>query len=404
MSNETETGFGSGLRAQIRRKHEPQADLVLEPEVAPEPDLFQSFTAEPEPVHEPEPEADFTRVELDAALAREQQLRDELEQQVSTDRDLAVRETELAQQTGRLDSLRAELEEQQLLARIQLDQVETERAELAAARSELVAEEARLTELASHVDERAHQLESADSEQAQASAHLAQQLAGIAERERELKRERAALDARREDTEVIIAARERSSRELDVAASERERLVAAREAAADGRAAELERERMRLRDETDAIETREQSLDRRLAARERMLENGETTLATREKRLREHGEHLERERVSHGQATQDAFVLLAELEQREERLRTSETTLFEREAKLSALAADVETRTIELRGREARLGADLDLREDAVEERERTVAEREEMIARRERDLAAYVRELQGSFNARSVA
>ena len=50
----------------------------------------------------------------------------------------------------------------------------------------------------------------------------------------------------------------------------------------------------------------------------------------------------------------------------------------------------------ELRLREARLLADVELREDKLDQRERNISEREELIEFRERDLTAYVGELQG--------
>ena len=55
--------------------------------------------------------------------------------------------------------------------------------------------------------------------------------------------------------------------------------------------------------------------------------------------------------------------------------------------------------------REARLLADVELREDKLDQREKNVAEREELITFRERDLTAYVGEIQGVLSEqRSVA
>ncbi|HKI93384.1 MAG TPA: hypothetical protein VJ986_13870, partial [Gaiellaceae bacterium] len=374
MTVETETGFGSGLRAQLERKQAP--------EPAPEPDpaeltdsedalavVEQLYESVPEE-EEGTPELRELRTELEAALEREQQLRDALQHQVeayerelASGRDLALREAEFGQRIGRLEAAQAELEESQVVMRIQVDQVDSERAAVAAMRAELVAEEARLAELANHVDARALELESAHQERAQASAHLAQQLAGIAERERELKRERSALDSRRQEAEARIAAREQNVRELDAAALRRERTVGERELALQAAAAEQDRERMRLQERAEAVAARDEALEKRNTARERMLENGEASLVAREKRVREQGELLERERAGHGRASQDAFALLAELEQREARVQARESVAQEKETLVAERTRALEQTEEELRVREAGLGADLELRE-----------------------------------------
>ncbi|WP_410959727.1 hypothetical protein, partial [Salmonella sp. SAL4356] len=55
----------------------------------------------------------------------------------------------------------------------------------------------------------------------------------------------------------------------------------------------------------------------------------------------------------------------------------------------------------ELRVREARLEADLELREDKLEARAQVLAAREQRIGEREHDLAGYVGELQNKFQER---
>ncbi len=271
-------------------------------------------------------------------------------------------------------------------------------------RAEIVAEEARVTELATHVDSQSVALESVHQERAQAGAHLAQQLAGLAERERELKRERAALDAVRHDQETGFLAREESLRQLDGATRQRERTVSEREVGLRASAAELEQQRVRLQERADEVAERESTLERRYDAREKMLVNGEAALAAREARLREDGERLERERNGQGQVSQEAFALLAELEQREHRVQSREQRLLESEERIAERAGQLGQADEELRLREARLVADVELREDRVEKRERDVAEREELIEFRERDVSAYVGELQGRINDRNVA
>lgn len=416
MSHETETGFGTGLRAQLSRKHggdEPEA-VEAPPVETPLPDplpIGEIVSILPEPVSDEPHELLALRHELEAALTRERSLREALEHQVeayerelSSARDLAVREAEVEQLASRAEASQAEIAELEVVLKIQREQVEAERVALARMRAELVAEEARVTELATHVDSRSVELQSVHQERAQASAHLAQQLAGLAERERELKRERAALDAVRNDQEGAFLAREESARQLDTAARQRERTVSEREVGIRAAAAELDQQRQRLQERADEVAEREATLERRFDAREKMLANGEAALAARESRLREEGERLERARNGQGQVSQEAFALLAELEQREQRVQAREQRLLESEERVAERVGQVAQSDEELRIREARLLAEVELREDRLEKRERDVTEREELIGFRERDLTAYVGELQGSINDRNVA
>jgi hypothetical protein len=417
MTPETETGFGSGLRAQLVRKQadetEPVEATVDVPassgaapiEMAPVEELFRVE------VPDQDPEVSALRIELEAALDREQQLRDALQHQVeayerelAADRDLALREAEFEQRVARLETAGTEIEERELMLRIQRDQVEHERSELVATRTELVAEEARLTELATHTDSRSLELESAAQQRAQAAAHLAQQLAALSERERELKRERGAIDAHKQEAEARAASREQRARDLQLENVRREHAVAQRELAAQALSTDVEREKVRLQERAEAVAARESALDKRNDAREQMLKNGETALAAWEKRLREQSERLERERAGHGQASQEAFALLAELEQREAHVGERETALLVAETAFTERSEQVVRTEEELRLRDARAGADLEIREDRLDEREEALAERERLITNRERDLTQYVGELQGQFSDRSVA
>ncbi len=412
MTHETETGFGSGLRAQLERKQVVEEPLVTEAElpatsIEPIGDVVQLV------VEAPPVAAELTAVqtELEAAIRREQELREALQHQVeayerelAAERDLAVREAEFEQRAARLETARVELEEQQVVLRIQSDQIESDRLELVTKRTELVSEEARVTQLATHIDLRSHDLRSDDQERAQAEAQIAQQLAGIGERERELKRERAALDARRQESEARLAAREHGVRELDAAALRRERAVADRELELQAAEAEGARDRARLQERAEAVAAREEALERTGDARAQMLVNGETALAAWEKRLREQSDRLDRERAGHGQASQEAFALLSELEQREEQVGRREAQLLMAEAAHTEQSAQLALAEEDLRLREARLGADLELREDALDDRERLLEEREKLVGDRNRELTKYVGEVQGQFSRRSVA
>jgi hypothetical protein len=409
MTYETETGFGSGLRAELARKQGGvQLEAPPEPAAATEPTVVDLFAPAAEEL-DGDPQA--LRAELEAAIGREQQLRDALRHQVeayerelASGRELALREAEAEQLAARLESARSELEERDLILRIQREQVDEERATAAAQRAELVAEEARLAELGTHIDARAQELQSVDQERAQAAAHLAQQLAGLAERERELKRERVALDARRQQAETAVAARERSVRELNATAARREQAVSQRELSLQSIDSEVSRERARLQERSDALAAREATFERRNEARGRMLANSESALGAREKRLREQAERLERERAGHGNVSQEAFALLDELEQREQRIGERESKLLEAEAAFEERRGEVERAGEALRAHEARSKVDHEMWADQLDARERTLEHREQLIGDRDRDLAAYVGELQGRFGDRSVA
>ncbi|HXR12206.1 MAG TPA: hypothetical protein VN770_07920, partial [Gaiellaceae bacterium] len=159
-----------------------------------------------------------------------------------------------------------------------------------------------------------------------------------------------------------------------------------------------------VRERQQAVEVREAAFEKHRDARERMLANGEAALAAWERRLRGLGERLEREQAGQGQASRDAFELLAELERREEAVGHRESKLLEGEEAFAARSALLDEAESALRLRDARLHVDLDLREDSLEDRERAVSERERLMEMREREIAAYVGELQGQLNDRNVA
>jgi septal ring factor EnvC (AmiA/AmiB activator) len=85
----------------------------------------------------------------------------------------------------------------------------------------------------------------------------------------------------------------------------------------------------------------------------------------------------------------EPFFSSEALERRSTRLDAIERELRER-------AEDLERREAELDAREARIEADLYLREDAVEARERELAELDERLRRRETELGSYVARVQG--------
>src|SRR5581483_10001478 len=195
----------------------------------------------------------------------------------------------------------------------------------------------------------------------------------------------------------------------------------------------------------------------RLDARAFELAGREAELSAEHDRVRSLSQRVERERVSHGRATQDAFELLAELERREEAVRQREVELAKAEAEaaqapqrahlveapkpdpqiaareellargeahlagvrrelderqerasrlereIGERLAEIDRRDQELRLHEARLAADHELRGDQLDAWESKLAERERQLADREHDLAGYVGELQGTLSGHGL-
>ncbi len=137
MTQETETGFGTGLRAQLSRKHgddAPEVEVEVESAASVElPDPFpigDVLPLVPVPVIDEPAEVTTLRAELEGALTRERSLREALEHQVeayerelASARELAVREAEVEQRIARAEATHADLEEKQVVMKIQRDQL-----------------------------------------------------------------------------------------------------------------------------------------------------------------------------------------------------------------------------------------------------------------------------------------
>src|SRR5581483_10841960 len=168
---DVEKGFGSGLRRQIERKQGIEVELPEQPEPEPTPELIIDLLPEPVATGEERLRVAQIQAELAAALDRERELRDALSHQVEAyerelaqDRDVALKEAELDQERARAESARQEAEEASVVLRIQRDQLDEEKGDLARQRAELVAEQARLAELGMQLDQRLNELASADTE------------------------------------------------------------------------------------------------------------------------------------------------------------------------------------------------------------------------------------------------
>ena len=153
-----------------------------------------------------------------------------------------------------------------------------------------------------------------------------------------------------------------------------------------------ERRRQRLVDAPVLLDEREAAL----VAREAEL-NRKLASAAREDRDNDLVERLRAElkkREDDVAAREQWFADSRErIDAREKRMQRSEQELAEQKAEIERLEDD-------LRLKFARLEADLELREDSLDERKRDVEERESRLDQREADLTQYVTSVQSQISA----
>ena len=162
-TGEREKGFGTGLRAQLeekRGKKEAAAEAASAPPgpppAAPAPPARPKLEVAP-----PLPPLDLSydanlealRAELTAALAREQDLRTTLEEQVeayerglNADRDFALREAELEGRIAKANANEQALVDRERTIVKKFETLEAEERRFAALKSELTTRQARLDE------------------------------------------------------------------------------------------------------------------------------------------------------------------------------------------------------------------------------------------------------------------
>ncbi|HYY33267.1 MAG TPA: hypothetical protein VE693_06730, partial [Gaiellaceae bacterium] len=128
---ETEKGFGTGLRAQLERRRETAAGKGGSKAAGPDPS--GSVPAAPN-VDLSDADLEALRDELAASLAREEQLRGALSEQVASherelhpQHDLAARQAELDERAGRLSAFEVALEERERHVAEQVEALELER-------------------------------------------------------------------------------------------------------------------------------------------------------------------------------------------------------------------------------------------------------------------------------------
>ena len=248
----TEGGFGTGLRAKLQSGETP-ADprSPAEAIAAAAPVIEETRTGA-----ESETEAEALRAELNASLAREQQLRSSLSDQVDTSGRDAQLEQQLAEQSAALDRRAAALAETQAEFDDRERRITERLAELDGlleAKEELTKLEARLAEREQLVELKVHELKTGDEERAAAAAELKDKLSEIARREKDLAKAEARVSGSAEETEArqaklmrALEDREEKARVKDEQARALEKRVAERAASLTATERELTQARVKL--------------------------------------------------------------------------------------------------------------------------------------------------------------
>ena len=212
---ETEKGFGTGLRAQLERRRETTSggkDSASKGEQSAQKPAAGLGDAAPT-VDLSTADVEALRAELAMSLAREQDLRGALSEQVAAydhdstpSQEVAERAAELDQRAGRLSAHEAALEERERNLAERLEAVEVDRRRLADAEQELAAQQARTKEREQHVAAKLRELTTADDERLKAAGELSKQATAIAAREKKVEKAEAAFESRqREEAARAIA-------------------------------------------------------------------------------------------------------------------------------------------------------------------------------------------------------
>src|SRR5207245_7445854 len=138
----------------------------------------------------------------------------------------------------------------------------------------------------------------------------------------------------------------------------------------------------------NALAERIEALERTAEEQSRIAAEREAALGALEERLRVQAERVEREREGTGQASQDAFALLAELDAREQGLARRETELLEAQARLQVDGAGADAVAAKLRELEERESA-LAMRETSADANS-SIEELREELQRREHEIESH--------------
>ena len=384
--HDTEQGFGTGLRAQLKRRQDAE-----EPAAEPEPPETSTLPPAAEAVELPdfaEAELAALRRELAEVHAREQEaraeladLRSRLEQDVTAAQAMSLRSAEVDQRAAKLAAQQAELEERERELGQRAEAAAAEQQRLADLKAELAAAETRTAEREKQISLKLRELTNADRERTEAATELAKLEAALAQRERALERTLAEIEgkaaeatARVDAREAVLVTRETMLRDQESEHSERDRQLA-----------ERERELVKAR--------------ATVTAREEHLESREAELKAKTDRLTADLERLAEERSGSGEVVAAMSAKRAEITAKESELAAREAELNRRESQVRREEAEGQTsahleeeaRRIddlrrELAAREAEITSSETLFESQrarVERREKRLGQTEEAISDR---------------------
>ena len=200
----TEGGFGTGLRAKLQSGETPAEPRSPAEAIAAAAPVFEE-AAPPATAPVDETEVEALRAELNASLAREQQLRSSLSDHVDTSARDAQVEQQLAEQSAALDRRAEALAETQAELDDRERRISDRLAELDGLleeKEELTKLEARVAEREQLVEQKVHELKVGDDERSAAAVELKEKLAEIKKREKAIAGAEERVSAAAEETEA----------------------------------------------------------------------------------------------------------------------------------------------------------------------------------------------------------
>src|SRR5215210_7605657 len=314
-ADDTEKGFGTGLRAQLqRRRDSAQEELDASDEAFESAKAIVSAPSIPNGKNgDGHAELETVRAELAAALAREQDLRafltDQIEareRELDVEHELSARSAEADAKLGKLEAAELELETREHSVAEQLEALEKERKEVTAAREDLEATRARVagketltSDLQEELDQKLRDLKAADREHEKLAAELGKKAGAFEAAEAKLARREETLASHESEFKNHAEAETRRVTEREAAVRQAEKELPAREQQLVMRERELAKEASRVNAKAEALNERD------------------TELSAREARLKDDASRLENELTNGGKAAQEALDRLKQLDARE---------------------------------------------------------------------------------------
>ena len=170
----TERGFGTGLRAQLQRRQNPQAEeQTPEPAERPDPspyvDYELSSPAAPEAGVEAAGEVEDLRAQLEEAQKRERELRvafaeqvEAYERKLSVEHEVAHEQTKLEERSARLSGTESAIRQREERLAAERQELNAERKKLSALQDEVATAQAAAAELQEELQAREAELTEAE--------------------------------------------------------------------------------------------------------------------------------------------------------------------------------------------------------------------------------------------------